>query len=97
MRARKLRRYEERATDRMIFFSDAVVAIAITLLALELPVPEGRTVAEFGSAVGDDLDHYLAFLISFAVIGAAWGQHNGSSAGPNAPTRSCACSTRGGC
>ncbi|GHE24645.1 DUF1211 domain-containing membrane protein [Kitasatospora indigofera] len=76
MRARNLRRYEERAADRMIFFSDAVVAIAITLLALELPVPEGPTVAAFRSAVHDDLDHYLAFLISFAVIAAAWGQHN---------------------
>ncbi|MFD9126930.1 TMEM175 family protein [Kitasatospora sp. NPDC059571] len=60
----------------MIFFSDAVVAIAITLLALELPVPEGPTVSAFRSAIHDDLDHYLAFLISFAVIAAAWGQHN---------------------
>ncbi|MFI6448396.1 TMEM175 family protein [Kitasatospora sp. NPDC050543] len=70
------RRYEERAADRMIFFSDAVVAIAITLLALELPAPEGPTVSAFLSAVRQDLDHYLAFLISFAVIAAAWGQHN---------------------
>ncbi|MEV8098159.1 TMEM175 family protein [Kitasatospora sp. NPDC085879] len=76
MQARKLRRFEERAADRLVFFSDAVVAIAITLLALELPVPEGHTVAEFRSAVRDDLGHYLAFVISFAVIASAWGQHN---------------------
>ncbi|MFC8454099.1 TMEM175 family protein [Kitasatospora sp. NPDC057223] len=76
MQARTLRGFEERAADRMIFFSDAVVAIAITLLALELPVPEGPTVPAFRSAVHEDLDHYLAFLISFAVIAAAWGQHN---------------------
>ncbi|MEV6210286.1 TMEM175 family protein [Kitasatospora sp. NPDC051914] len=76
MQARKLRRFESRSTDRLIFFSDAVVAIAITLLALELPVPEGPGVAEFRSSVADDLDHYLAFLISFVVIAAAWRQHN---------------------
>lgn len=67
---------EARATDRLILFSDAVVAIAITLLALELPVPGGRDVSEFWRSVREHDDHYLAFLISFFVIAASWGQHH---------------------
>jgi uncharacterized membrane protein len=67
---------EERGTERLILFSDAVVAIAITLLALELPVPAGRTVSEFWKSAREHDSHYLAFLISFVVISASWGQHH---------------------
>ena len=62
--------YDARAADRLILFSDAVVAIAITLLAIDLPLPEGGTVSEFWASVRHDSTHYLAFLISFFVIAA---------------------------
>jgi uncharacterized membrane protein len=65
-----------RAADRLIFFSDAVVAIAITLLALDLPVPAGGTVSEFWSSVQHNDGHYAAFLISFVVIASAWSDHH---------------------
>ncbi len=65
-----------RAADRLIFFSDAVVAIAITLLALDLPVPEGGTVSKFWASVQHNDGHYAAFLISFAVIASAWSDHH---------------------
>jgi uncharacterized membrane protein len=68
--------YEERATERLLLFSDAVVAIAITLLALELPVPTGSSVHQFWLSVREEDGHYLAFLISFLVIAAAWSHHH---------------------
>jgi uncharacterized membrane protein len=67
---------EARDTDRLILFSDAVVAIAITLLALELPVPEGRNVSEFWRSAREHHGPYLAFLISFFVISMSWSQHH---------------------
>lgn len=53
------------AAERLAFFSDAVVAIAITLLAIDLPVPTGDSTPEFLAALRADPLDYLAFLISF--------------------------------
>jgi uncharacterized membrane protein len=68
--------YEARAADRLTLFSDAVVAIAITLLAIDLPLPEGHTVPEFWTSARHEGGHYAAFLISFFVIAGAWGDHH---------------------
>jgi uncharacterized membrane protein len=64
------------AAERLTFFSDAVVAIAITLLALELPVPLAKTNDGFLHEIGKDQQAYIAFLISFAVIAAHWYGHH---------------------
>jgi uncharacterized membrane protein len=67
------------AAERMTFFADAVIAIAITLLALELPVPGGadlHTNAELWKALGEGRQEYIAFLISFYVIGMHWSAHH---------------------
>jgi uncharacterized membrane protein len=69
-------RFESRATDRLMTFSDAVVAIAITLLALDLPVPTGNTMFGFWSSLRHDDGRYVSFLISFGVIAAAWSHHH---------------------
>ena len=62
-------------TGRLEAFSDGVFAIAITLLVLEISVPEDS---------GDDLfaaflaewPSYLAYLVSFATIGMTWLRHS---------------------
>ena len=64
------------AVERLTFFADAVIAIAITLLALDLPVPHGATNAQFWHSVLDHFNEYLAFVISFLVIAAHWGGHH---------------------
>jgi hypothetical protein len=58
--------FSRHAVERLSLFSDAVAAIAITLLALDLPVPAGATVSVFWSSVRHSGSNYVAFLISFA-------------------------------
>lgn len=69
-------KYETRAVERLIFFSDAVTAIAITLLAIDLPVPAGATAAAFWTSVRANDVVYLAFLVSFVTIAATWTSHH---------------------
>lgn len=64
------------SAERLTFFGDAVVAIALTLLALELPVPEGSTNSELWHSATSHRESYLAFMISFVVIAAHWRAHH---------------------
>lgn len=70
--------HEPLALERIVFFSDAVIAIAITLLAIDLRLPNisGATEADFLKALGDLLPQYFAFFISFAVISIYWVAHH---------------------
>jgi len=75
-RARREAQLNSRAADRLTAFADAVVAIAITLLALDLPVPTGSDIHQFWASARADDPRYLAFLISFGAIASAWSQHH---------------------
>ncbi|MFD9740593.1 TMEM175 family protein [Umezawaea sp. NPDC059074] len=64
------------AADRLTTFVDAVIAIALTLLALELPVPTGDTTDAVLSSALTHGTEYLAFALSFTVIAAHWRAHH---------------------
>jgi uncharacterized membrane protein len=69
---------ESLALERIVFFSDAVMAIAITLLAIDLRVPDvaGADDQAFWHILGDLAPHYFSFAISFAVIAVYWSAHH---------------------
>lgn len=59
--------------DRVLFFSDAIFAIAITLLVIEIRVPG---VEQAGHQLRSALPNIYSFAISFAVIGLFWMGHH---------------------
>ncbi|MFC4048986.1 TMEM175 family protein [Actinomadura syzygii] len=68
-----------RDPDRLVFFTDAVVAIAVTLLVLPLVdvVPQaardGQTATE---VITEHKPEIFSFLLSFAVISRLWFSHH---------------------
>lgn len=67
--------------DRIALFSDAVFAIAITLLVIEIKVPAlphdkaGFTMG-FGHALSEMIPEFIGFFISFIVVGNYWRVHH---------------------
>jgi uncharacterized membrane protein len=63
--------------SRIVAFSDGVFAIAITLLVLNLGVPEHVHHVDLTSVLLEQWPDLFAFGLSFAVIGRFWVIHHG--------------------
>jgi uncharacterized membrane protein len=61
---------------RLLAFSDAVFAIAITLLVLDLGIADNLTEDELGRELRHQLPNVFAALLSFALIGRFWVAHH---------------------
>lgn len=65
---------DEVGVDRLLTFSDGVFAIAVTLLVLDLHKP---TVSHgLLGALASEWPAYLAYALSFLIIGIIWAQHH---------------------
>ncbi len=63
--------------ERISAFSDAVFAIAITLLVLDLRVPDQLPDTGLAGVLPEMVPSLAAFVLSFVVVGVYWvGQHN---------------------
>ncbi|MCO4698276.1 hypothetical protein LRR80_04352 [Streptomyces sp. RO-S4] len=62
----------EGGPDRLVALSDGVFAIAITLLVLDISVPQDLDPAQFHQALADTLPNLGAYAVSLAVLGGFW-------------------------
>jgi uncharacterized membrane protein len=78
-RERKPKPREEHEIEfsRIVAFSDGVFAIAITLLVLNLKIADDlKSASEITHALRGQRENFIAFAISFAVIGRFWLVHH---------------------
>jgi uncharacterized membrane protein len=68
-------RDNQKVIGRILTFSDGVFAIAILLLLIDIKLPAGISTADLGATLRSLWPNYLAFFISFAVIGLYWTSH----------------------
>jgi uncharacterized membrane protein len=60
-------------TSRLEAFSDGVLAIIITIMVLELKVPEGHDLSDLFHTTGVGL---LTYLLTFIYVGIYWNNHH---------------------
>ncbi len=60
------------STTRLEAFSDAVIAIVITIMVLEMKVPHGTEWAALGPLV----PVFLTYVLSYAYLGIYWNNHH---------------------
>lgn len=65
--------------ERLAFRTDAIFAIAMTLLAVELERPDDKELASahaLGSFLVDQRSSYLAFALAFVLLWSVWRRHH---------------------
>lgn len=61
--------------DRLVFLTDGVIAIIITILVLEIKVPELGSGQSLADSLTEIRPTFVAFVISFLIVGVYWTLH----------------------
>ncbi|MFI6595447.1 TMEM175 family protein [Nonomuraea sp. NPDC050536] len=62
--------------ERVSMFTDAVLAIAITLLALEIPRPSEKDLEDLGGFLAHQSSAFYTFALAFVMLWFAWRAHH---------------------
>ena len=61
--------------DRLVFLTDGVIAIIITILVLDIRVPELGSGQSLSSSLAEVRPTFISFVLSFLLIGMFWTLH----------------------
>jgi uncharacterized membrane protein len=64
------------STNRLESFSDGVIAVAVTLLVLDITVPTPSAHASLAHELAQKWPNYAAYVTSFVTIGIIWINHH---------------------
>ena len=64
------------STSRLEAFSDGVIAIAITLLVLDIDIPQPGGAHSLGHDLAQQWPSYAGYVVSFLTIGIIWINHH---------------------
>ena len=71
--------HSARDVARLEAFTDGVFAVAITLLVLDIKIPAAEALPEgmsLWSALGHRWPNFLAYVVTFAILGIMWSNHH---------------------
>ena len=71
--------YETLPKGRLEAFSDGVLAIVVTILVLELEVPEAHSNSSLLTELFHSWRNYAGYLISFVFVGGFWVAHSNAT------------------
>jgi uncharacterized membrane protein len=66
------------ATDRLLTFTDGVFAIIITIIVLDIRVPDLGSGQSLADALWEIQPTFVAFILSFLLVGMYWVWHRGA-------------------
>ncbi|MET9338963.1 TMEM175 family protein [Nonomuraea sp. NPDC003804] len=62
--------------ERVAAFTDAILAIAITLLVLEIPRPGASDLPDLAGFLAEQVSSFFAFVVTFLVLWQVWRAHH---------------------
>jgi len=65
---------EENANERLILFSDGVIAFAITLAAISIKIPRDPALLVLQRNFREEA--YIAYIVTFVIVAASWNEHH---------------------